>query len=232
MTKKDTNRKDFAGVIFDLDGTLLDSLGGIALSMNRVLEKLGLASIPVDSYKHIVGDGLEEMVRRVLRLYRKKFPDPAEDEIASLVSAYRREYDILWRANSRPYPGIPELLRQLSKLKIRKAVLSNKSHPYTELMVREIFRDCEFDVIKGALPGIPLKPDPASAMAVAAETGIATAAFVFLGDTAVDMKTACAAGMYPVGALWGFRDEAELTEAGARMLIAHPLDLLTLLFHL
>lgn len=242
-------------VIFDLDGTLLDTLEDIAGAMNVVLRARGLPPRPAESYKKVVGQGLEEAVRRAFAppasptaaspsstslpssphssSLSPSPPSPSptlsDDEVAGIVRDYRREYAAAWRLHSRPYPGIPDLLRALSARGIQAAVLSNKSHPFTEEMVRELLPGHPFAAVRGALPGIPLKPDPTTALAIAAGLGVPPASCLFLGDTNIDMLTAVAAGMVPVGALWGFRDESELRAHGAAAVIASPLELLDLL---
>jgi phosphoglycolate phosphatase len=208
-------------VIFDLDGTLLDTIDDIAMAMNRVLESRNLEAYSVAAYKRLVGEGIEEMVRRALS--PRHLPD---EEIAGFVRDYRREYECCWRAHSRPYPFIPELLGELARRGVKTAVLSNKSHPFTEAMTLELLAAFRFDVIRGAMPGVPLKPDPQPALMTAGEMGVPPASVIFLGDTKVDMKTAVAAGMFPVGALWGFRSAEELTANGAAALVASPLKLL------
>ena len=212
---------NYRAVIFDLDGTLLDTIDDIAAAMNRVLESRGYKPYTVETYKALVGDGIEEMVTRALA-GRKS----AGEVVAAIVSDYRREYELCWRLHSRPYPGVPELLAELARRGVRTAVLSNKSHPFTEAMTLGLLGAFRFDVIRGATPGVPLKPDPDPALRIAHEIGVPPAAVIFLGDTKVDMKTALAAGMLPVGALWGFRSAEELRTNGAAALIASPLDLL------
>jgi len=212
---------NYKAVIFDLDGTLLDTIEDIALAMNRVLEGRAFEPYSIEAYKALVGDGIEEMVRRALS------PRPvADEEIAGIVQDYRREYDLCWRAHSQPYPGVPDLLRELARRGIKTAVLSNKSHPFTEAMTFELLAVHRFDIIRGAMPGVPLKPDPRPALMIAEEIGVPPSSVLFLGDTKVDMLTAVAAGMLPAGALWGFRTAAELEGNGAVVLLASPLDLL------
>lgn len=215
---------NYQAVIFDLDGTLLDTIEDIAGATNRVLEARGLAPFSVEETKLLVGDGIEEMVRRTFAL--RGIGSLSDADVAGVVTDYRREYQSCWRSHSRPYPGVPELLAEIGRRGVKTAVLSNKSDTFTTLMTAELLAGFRFDSVRGALPGVPLKPDPASALSIAGELGVEPAACIFLGDTSVDMNTARAAGMFPVGALWGFRAAEELRESGAAALIASPLDLL------
>ncbi len=214
----------FEAVIFDLDGTLLDTIEDIAAAMNRVLAPRGLGTYGVETYKTLVGDGVEELVRRAFRSQAL-----SDEDVAGIVRDYRREYEFAWRDHSRPYPEVPALLEALRARGVRTAVLSNKSHVFTEVMTRELLPGFRFDVVRGAFSGAPLKPDPAAALAIAAGLGVAPAACAFLGDTNVDMMTARAAGMFAAGALWGFRTARELTESGAEILLESPLGLLAVL---
>jgi len=212
---------NYRAVVFDLDGTLLDTIEDIALAMNRVLAARGWGSYSAETYKRLVGEGAEELVRRALASRQL-----SEADVAGIIADYRREYEACWRLHSRPYPGVPALLKELGRRGVRTAVLSNKSQPFTEAMTVELLSPFRFDVIRGAAPGVPLKPDPGPALGVAREMGVPPGSVVFLGDTKIDMKTALAAGMLPVGALWGFRSADELGANGAAALIASPLDLL------
>lgn len=208
-----------SAVIFDLDGTLLDTIEDITAALNRVLVRRRQPACSIAACKKLVGEGMETLIRRAL-------PEGSGDaDVEAFVREFRTEYAELWRNNSRPYPGVPELLSELESRKVRTAVLSNKSHPFTEAMVRELL-PFSFAVVRGALPDVPRKPDPTAALLIAEEMALAPGAFVFLGDTGVDMRTAVAAGMFPAGALWGFRDAVELREAGAAVLLERPLDLL------
>jgi phosphoglycolate phosphatase len=212
----------FSGVIFDLDGTLLDTIEDIAQTMNLVFGRRGYPPFSIEDCMRMVGDGMEVLVRRAL-------PCGSGDEalIGEIVQEYRETYSRAWRDHSRPYPGVLELLEGLKARGVRSAVLSNKSHPFTETMTRELL-PFDFEIVRGALPGVPFKPDPSAALRIASEMDVPPAGCVFVGDTDIDMETARAAGMYPAGALWGFRDAANLKAGGASVLLALPGDLLRL----
>jgi phosphoglycolate phosphatase len=214
-------------VIFDLDGTLLDTIADIAEASNRVYGRRGLAPFSIEEMKQLVGEGAEELVRKTFAARGRLVPSAAE--MADIIRDYRLEYETCWRLHSRPYDGIPEMLGELARRRIKTAVLSNKAQMFTTVMTTDLIPDHRFDVIRGALPGVPLKPDPAPALAIAAELGLAPAACAFVGDTSIDMTTARAAGMFAAGALWGFRTADELRSSGADVLLASPADLLGVL---
>jgi phosphoglycolate phosphatase len=212
-------------VIFDLDGTLLDTLGDLAASGNAVLEKRGLPTHPADDFRFFIGDGMRNLVERIFPNESK----PTESELDAALADYKAEYDLHWNRTTRPYEGIPELLDALTSHGIRIGVLSNKAHEFTVKCVDEFLHDWHWDVILGQREGISRKPDPAGALEAAKTLGIPPDCCAFLGDSGVDMKTAVNAGMLPVAALWGFREAEELRGAGAQFLIEHPADLLDLL---
>jgi phosphoglycolate phosphatase len=214
-------------VIFDLDGTLLDSIEDITEASNRVYVPRGLSPCSIDEMKSLVGDGAEELIRRVYVSRGRPAPDDAL--VAEILGDYRREYQACWRDHSRPYDGIPELLGELARRGLKTAVLSNKSDPFTVRMTSALLPAHRFDIVRGALPGVPLKPDPAPALVIAAELGVPPSDCAFVGDTDVDMRTARAAGMLAVGALWGFRTADELRTNGADVLVASPADILGLI---
>jgi phosphoglycolate phosphatase len=213
-----------SALIFDLDGTLLNTLEDLADSGNAALAALGLPEHPVDAYRLFVGLGVAELVFRML-------PEARRDE-ATLKRAGALlvgEYKVRWNAKTRPYPGITQMLEALRETGLPLCVLSNKPQDYTDLTVREFFPGFPFARVRGSRPEVPNKPHPAGALALAGELGLAPGQIVFVGDSATDMKTARGAGMLPVGVLWGFRDEAELTANGARHLLKTPGELLPLL---
>lgn len=214
----------YRAVIFDLDGTLLDTLEDIADSANTVLRRYGYSEHERDAYRYFIGEGMENLIRRVV-----PDPDPPPELVAQCLSAMRTAYSNRWNNHSRPYAGIAELLSALTARGIKRAVLSNKPDDFTKMMVAVLFPACSFDEIVGSTPSAPIKPDPTSALAIAARLGIHPSEFLFLGDSGVDMETAKAAGMCPVGVLWGFRPARELSAGGAKALISNPLELLDFL---
>jgi phosphoglycolate phosphatase len=214
----------FSAILFDLDGTLLDTLADLGNSMNSVLASQGMPGHPLDSYKHFVGDGMINLVRRALPADRL-----SNDTVQTCLAAMRAEYAQHAFDATRCYRGIPALLDQCALRGLKTAIVSNKPDEMTKLLVGRLLSSWRFDAVLGAREGLARKPDPAPALEAAKIIGMPPASFLYLGDTGTDMKTAHAAGMYPVGALWGFRDCRELRENGARRLIARPLQLIDIL---
>jgi phosphoglycolate phosphatase len=211
-------------VVFDLDGTLIDSLGDIGDAMNAVLRSLGRPTHHRDRYRFLVGNGLEKLVRRALR------PEtPDESTISDIVRLTRQEYSTRWTATTRPFTGIPSLLDELAKRGNLVAVLSNKPDHATRHIVDELFPTGPFAMVRGARDGVPLKPDPAALSAMISDLGATPERTAFIGDTAVDMQTGINADLLTIGVTWGFRDEDELLAAGADHVIDSPLELLEIL---
>lgn len=210
----------FKAVIFDLDGTLLYTLEDLADSLNQVLREEGLPAHDYDAYRFMVGNGLERLVIRAL---------PAGLRIPAHVRPILRKFIELYRdrqvAKTRPYPDIPELLSALAAQGLRLAVLSNKAHPNTLAVVEHFFPGL-FEIVLGMRPEVPAKPDPAGALEIVRFFNMEPVDILYLGDSDVDMKTALAAGLYPLGAAWGYRPVSELKEAGALAVINAPLDML------
>lgn len=215
---------DCQAVLFDLDGTLLDTVDDIAASANRVLTTRGFAPHPRESYQWFMGDGAQALMTRAL-------PENArtEEQIQACVQAYLADYTQNWHQATRPYKGIPELLDVLQERKVMLAVVSNKPHRYTGLMVHHYFRRIPFLSIAGQQAGIPKKPHPDMALAAAEILAVPPGRCIFLGDSAVDMQTGRRAGMTPIGAGWGYRPAEELLQAGAMQVIHNPLELAAIL---
>jgi len=207
-------------VIFDLDGTLLDSLRDIADAVNYVLGERDLPIHTVDEIREFVGDGAWMLVTRAL-------PEEARhpDTIKECLSAFRAEYRRSWKRTTVPYQGVPEMLDALTLWGIKMAVLSNKPHEFTQQCVGELLSRWHFDSVLGQREGLPLKPEPAGALAIASRLQIEPRACLYVGDSGVDMRTARSAGMYAVGVLWGYRSAHELETCGAHKMIGHPQEL-------
>jgi len=214
----------YKAVIFDLDGTLLDTLDDIAGSMNSVLERSGYPLHDREAYRYFVGNGMRNLVKRTLPEAMRN-----DEEIERCLISMYEEYSRRWDEKTTPYEGIPELLDCLEKKSLKLAVLSNKSDHFTKLMVARLLTKWKFDLVFGERPNVPQKPHPAGAFEISCLLGIPENEILYMGDTNVDMQTATAAGMYAVGVLWGFRKADELIEGGASILIHKPMDLLELL---
>jgi len=212
-----------AAVLFDLDGTLLDTLEDIADSTNQVLASFGFPTHPTASYKLFVGDGEDMLATRAL-------PEGHRDAatVSRTVVLFHEVYSKRWANRTRPFPGIPLLLDSLVQDGIRLAILSNKAQRFAEAAVSRLLGRWSFEVVLGAQPSLPVKPSPEGALRIARQMGFPAERFLYLGDSGVDMKTAVSAGMYPVGALWGYRSRDELKAAGALALVAAPEEALTL----
>lgn len=216
--------KSYKAILFDLDGTLLDTLEDLGNSANRVLSQKGFPTHALDSYRYFVGDGSAMLITRALP------EDKRNDDMVQLcLDAFLKDYRRNWNVSTKPYDGIAKMLDSLTAHRIKLAVLSNKRHDLTKLCVTELLHKWRFEAILGQRKNVPRKPDPAGALEAAQILNISPSDFLFLGDSAVDMKTALAAGMFPVGALWGFRPAKELLQSGARALINEPPEILNLL---
>jgi len=214
----------FQAVIFDLDGTLVDSLADLGESMNLVLAQLGLPGHPLDAYRHFVGEGLRVLAARALPEQMRS------DEMIDRATTLMLEiYSQRLLVHTRPYAGIRELLEGLEASGLKLAVLSNKMDGPTQKITTGLLADCPFAAVFGSRPGVPKKPSPAGALEIAERLGVPPECFLYLGDTAIDMQTAAAAGMFSIGVLWGFRPAGELIRGGAKMLLSHPTHLLPFL---
>ncbi|MCT7526539.1 HAD family hydrolase [Aliarcobacter cryaerophilus] len=209
-------------VIFDLDGTLLDSIEDIASSMNKVLESLQLPTHKIEDYKHFVGGGVDILVENALSNQSKEIKD-------EVTKRFKIEYDGKLHSKTLPYDGIYELLDELKKLDINLAVLSNKPHEFTVSYVNHFFKNYNFKEIHGQKKDVPKKPDPKAALDIVKCLDISCENTYFIGDTKIDMQTAKSANMTAIGVLWGFRDEKELRDFGADFIVSNPLEILKII---
>jgi len=209
------------GVIFDLDGTLLDTLEDIATALNRVLEERGVPTHPLESYRHFVGEGARRLVEKAL-------PGQGRGgaEVDEVLAAFSLRYHRDLIVSTRLYPGVATLLDRLESEGIGAAIVSNKPDALTQRLVSELLHKWSFAFVTGAIDGIAPKPDPTQTLGAARALGLTPATCAFVGDSDLDMETAHAAGMVPFGAPWGFRGAPELEKAGAEVILPHPLGLL------
>jgi phosphoglycolate phosphatase len=214
----------YKAVLFDLDGTLLDTLEDIGSATNRVLEEKGFPTHELDAYRNFVGDGSAMLINRALPLEKR-----TDDVIHGCLKAFLEDYGSNWNVKTRPYKGIPELLDALNDRGLKMAILSNKPHAFTKKCATELLSNWDFEAVIGQRDGTAPKPDPAGALEVARRLNLSPADFLYMGDSGVDMKTAVASGMFPVGVLWGFRTMGELKDSGSLVLINHPLEILSVL---
>lgn len=218
-------------VIFDLDGTLCDSLSDIAAATNFALEALGRATFSVDDYRTMAGNGNELLLQRALTRSSPngEVPDPATvAKGVVLKMAYQDGVD--GHKTTRVFPGIPEMLHALQDAGIAVAVLSNKTEDSVRMVVAEMFPTVQWVYVAGARVDTPLKPDPMAALRIVNECmpGVEPSDCAFVGDTDVDMKTAIAAGMMPIGVPWGFRTESELRANGAVAVVEKAQEIVSL----
>jgi phosphoglycolate phosphatase len=217
----------FKAILFDLDGTLLNTLTDLADAMNSSLVHFGFKPHSVGAFRYFVGESVEVEARRAL-------PESARDpETVKKVAEYSQQiYANCWHKNTRPFPGIPELLSNLKERRLPLAVLSNKIDPFTKTMVEKLLPKWHFEVVQGALPDVPLKPYPDLALRIVKQLNILPEQFLYVGDSNIDILTAVSAGMFPVGCLWGYRTAEELLAAGAKILVKTPAEILDIIDNL
>jgi phosphoglycolate phosphatase len=213
--------KKYKAIIFDLDGTLINSIPDIADSMNEVLLSFGYPQYRYDQYRYFVGNGIRRLVERCVPP-EYSTPENVENVFRTMLKVYGNNY-----ANkTRVYEGIYELLDGLSAKRIKMAVLSNKTNSITQKICDKLFRNRHFEMILGATDSFPKKPNPQSALFVAESLSVSPEDVFYLGDTSIDMETACAAGFFPAGTSWGFRPKEELISFGAEFIANTPPDCL------
>lgn len=211
-------------VVFDLDGTLSDSIHSIKYCADRALAPLGYGPFSQEEYKYFVGDGAANLIRRALAAGG----DPEGLHFEEAFARYKEIFAVDCMYEVKPYAGIPELLAALKERGRRLAVLSNKPHAETIRVIESLFGGDCFDVIQGQMEDVPIKPDPAGVFRILERLGGQASETLYLGDTDTDMRTGKGAGAFTVGALWGFRGREEL-ERRADAIISHPSELLAYL---
>lgn len=214
----------YKGIIFDLDGTLVNSLEDIADSMNSVLQENNLPTHPLEAYKLFVGKGIRNLVHQAI-------PEEVREEelidncYKSMVDVYRRNST----KKTRLYDGIAEMLDELSARGLKLAILSNKADGLTQRIVSDLLSAWNFEVVTGLRIEAHKKPNPLVALQISEKFGVLPEEIIYVGDTSTDMLTATNAGMFAVGVLWGFRTKDELVRSGAKYLISNPMEILSIL---
>ncbi|HUV78728.1 MAG TPA: HAD family hydrolase [Desulfobacterales bacterium] len=214
----------FEAVLFDLDGTLIDTLEDIGDAVNRVLSKNSFPTHAIFTYRKFVGDGSRTLMERALPKEHRN-----DKNIDACLKEYVEDYSRNYNVKSKLYFSIPNLLDRLKAKRVKLAILSNKPDAMTKTCVNAFLSKWDFDVVFGQRDSVPRKPNPQGALEIAKKMSIPPSNFLYLGDMATDMKTAVSAGMFPVGVLWGFRSSKELKESGACAIIDQPLTVLDLL---
>ena len=210
-------------VIFDLDGTLADTIASITYCGNLALSRFGLPSFGEADYKRFVGDGAAMLVRRALQAAGDERLEHFDQVYETYLEIFAK--DCMYQV--KPYEGICAMLEELKRLSVRIAVLSNKPDRDSLRVVEALFGKGYFDFVQGQREDIPRKPDPAGVYRIMEAFVLPAGDFLYVGDSGVDMKTGRAAGIFTVGVLWGFRDRKELVENGADAVISKPLELLS-----
>ena len=213
-------------IIFDLDGTLIDSLEDIAVCMNQVLKELNLPIHEMNNYKYFVGGGISILVDNALNALNKEITDELKEKV---TQRFKEIYDQKLHLKTKAYDGIYELLDELVTLDCNIGILSNKPHEFTVQYANSLFSKYNIKEVHGQKSDVPKKPDPIAAITIANSFNIPCEEIYFVGDTMVDMQTAVNANMIGIGVLWGFRDEKELMENGADFIVKHPLDILDII---
>lgn len=210
-------------ILFDLDGTLLNTLDDLADAANWVCAQNGWPRHPTEAYRYMVGNGIPKLVERFSPADQRS---PAR--LAAVLDQFTARYDAHKMDKTAPYPGIPALLDELDRAGVRCAVFSNKADDLCGAILAHYFGPGRFAAVRGSRPGVPVKPDPSGLLELMRDLGAERASTLFAGDSDVDILTAHNAGLPAVGVLWGFRGEAELAAAGADCLAAAPKDILRL----
>lgn len=211
----------YLACIFDLDGTLADTLDSIAYFSNKALRECGYSAIPPEDYKTIVGDGADMQVHRMLDRVAGKGAY-AEDDFNKVRAVYGKLYASNPTYLLKNYAGMPQTVQKLKAGGIKTAVLSNKPHEWVTAIIGSLFPAGSFQACYGQRPNVPRKPSPTGALLIAEELGVFPRDCLYIGDTNTDMKTGSAAGMDTAGALWGFRTRQELAENHAKFLLEKP----------
>ena len=212
----------YKGVIFDLDGTLIDTIADIGNSTNLMLREYDFPTHSTKEYKLMVGNGFKELVKKAL-------PKDKEDLINEAYEKFVYHYGAHYMDETKPYSGINELLKVLQYKGIKIGVNSNKRDDYTKALLASLFKDIDFIEVVGQRAGLKAKPEPDGANIILKAMNLSKEEVIFIGDTKVDIATGKNTGLKTIGCLWGFRDEAELLEAGADYIVSSPKEIIDII---
>ncbi|MES0492143.1 MAG: HAD family hydrolase [Leptospirales bacterium] len=215
----------YKAVLFDLDGTLLNTIPDVATASNAALEQSNFPTHSIRTYEKMVGHGLRDLISKAL-------PENLTTDNATIdhvVQNMLLHYENCYAAQTKPYPGILDMLQELTEKSVRLAVLSNKNDYFTKKIIYHIFKEYKFEIVLGARDNVPKKPNPAAAFEIIESMNLKSEDYLYMGDSPTDMKTALACNMFPVGVSWGYRPAQEIEKAGARVMLNHPLELLSLI---
>lgn len=215
-------RDMYRACIFDLDGTLTDTLDSLTFSVNESLKEMQLATITREQCRAFVGNGAKILMERAI----ETAGGDVKERISEGMEIYGRIFDANCTYHVVPYDGICDMIEQLQKRNVKLAVLSNKPHKQTVHVVGEMFGKDTFAWVQGQKEGVPKKPDPAAAVQIAEMLGVTAGECMYVGDSEVDVATGSRAGMKTVGVTWGFRNKAQLIQAGAECTVDLPAQIL------
>ncbi len=210
------------GLIFDLDGTLLDTLDDLATAANNTLKYYSFPEHPVDAYRYFVGEGLKTLMQRIIPESKTE-----DKQLQEYMGKFAEIYSQNWNVHSAPYTGILEMIQTLANAELQLAILSNKPQQFTKLCVETFFPAGSFMSVVGQRDGVPKKPDPTSAIEIAKKMNLLEDEIIYVGDTATDMQTGNRAGMRTIGVEWGFRDKTELQQHNAWKIAATPSEVIS-----
>ncbi len=210
-------------VLFDLDGTLVNSLDDLANACNYALEQNGFPTHETEKYKYFVGNGIPNLIKRILPENSRQ-----EETLAKVSAKFYEHYSVHYADNTCTYKGLPELVSNIKKQGIKVAVVTNKADAPANEVVNRLLPNT-FDLVYGQREGIPTKPDPTLTLMAMEELGVEPKECIFIGDSGMDVATGVNSGAVPVGVLWGFRKAEELLQNGARYLIDAPEKLLDII---
>ncbi len=211
----------YRAAIFDMDGTLINSLEDLADAVNEMLEHYGFPTHPLEPYRYYVGNGARKLIERTVPAERAADKNFVDEALKYYDGCYQRHL----LNKTRPYDGIIEMLERLKAKKIPRGCVTNKQDFAAQALTEKLFPIGLLNAVIGDRDGLPRKPDPAKALKIASDFGVEPSAVAYFGDTSVDMQTAVNAGFLPIGVTWGFRPRSELVESGAQVIIDHPLEI-------